>query len=56
MAGTYEETTSSTKKKITINARMSVKAQEEWNKNIIIDEESDPEEVAPGLEQRVSSL
>ena len=57
LAGTYEETTSSTKKKITFNARMSVKAQEEWNKKIIIDDdEFVPEKAAPGLEQRVKML
>jgi len=57
MAGTYEETTSSTKKKITFNARMSVKAQEEWNKKIVIDnDESVPEKATPSLEQRVKML
>ena len=57
MAGTYEETTTCTKKKITFNARMSVKAQEEWNKKIIIaDDESVPEKAAPGLEQHIKML
>ena len=55
MAGTYEETTSSTKKKITFNARIKVKPQEEWTKNIVI-EYDEPEEATPSLEQRVNTL
>ena len=35
---------------------MLVKPQEEWNKNIITDVASVPEEAKPSIEQRVNSL
>jgi len=56
MAGTYEETTSSTKR-ITFKARMSVKPQEEWVNPIHIEEvEPSSEEDETSLEDRVTAL
>jgi uncharacterized protein YciW len=57
MAGVYREATShtSTKKKLTFNARMSVKPQEEWTDDLF--EEMFSEKPPPtSLEQRVGKL